>query len=93
MAQVALEEKRATTAHDFDLLEDRIRRAVDMLRAERKLRAAAVAEQERLRVSLADEQRRAQGLAAQVVGLKRTREQARVKVEKMLEQIDEMVGE
>ena len=81
----------AISADEFQALEEKVLRAVEVLRRERSARAAAESEVERLRAEL-DHQRESAGqLQAGLSALQSEREQVRRRVEKMLEQMDELL--
>lgn len=81
----------AISADEFQMLEERVLRAVEVLRHERGARSAAEAEVERLHGEL-DRQRESAGqLQAGLTALQSEREQVRRRVEKMLEQMDELL--
>jgi len=88
--QLALEEQGtlAVSADDFSALEDRIRRAVDLVRQERKARAEAEA-----RAQKAEEQLQVQSpvvaqLQSEISALRAERDQVRQRVDRLLKQLD-----
>lgn len=83
------------SADEFQALEQKVLRAVEVVRRERELRAAAESEVATLRELLdhqAAESNEAQTEAqAKIASLTQERETVRGRVEKMLTQIDEML--
>jgi chromosome segregation ATPase len=83
------------SAHDFTALEERIVRAVDLVRRERQLRAEAEARaaSAEARVEHADSERREQMAAAddlskELAALRSERNEVRGRVERLLSQLD-----
>ena len=86
------EEELATTVDDFGALEERVVRAVEVVKTERAARAQAEETIEKLRHE-AEEQGAALTLAReQLRTLEREREQVKQRVERMLKQIDEIAS-
>jgi len=95
MAAVAVvdetEEGQATmAADDFAALEEKVRRTVELLRSEREARHKAEAEVARLSEGSMAGRKRVAEMERELEGLKRDRSAARVRVEKMLTQLDEL---
>ena len=89
MAVNALRENVVEVAADeFQALEEKIRRAVELLKSEREARAAAERDAHRFRQQLRERQEEFDSLRAELVTLRREREEVRARVEKMLRQID-----
>jgi hypothetical protein len=91
MSTLAFQATEATVdADDFAALEQRILRAVDLLKAERSARIAAedlVAElQQRLDAQSAESQE----VASQIEAYKSERDLVRTRVERLLRQLDEL---
>jgi chromosome segregation ATPase len=85
----------AVSADDFASLEERIRRAVELVKRERQARAAAEAHTAELeaRVTQAEAQLQAQSLVVEQLqselnALRAEREQVRQRVERLLKQLD-----
>ena len=85
----------AVSADDFAALEERIRRAVELVKRERQARAAAEAHTAELeaRVTQAEAQLQAQSLVVEQLqselnALRAEREQVRQRVERLLKQLD-----
>jgi dsDNA-specific endonuclease/ATPase MutS2 len=80
---------------EFQALEQKVYRAVEIVKRERETRAAAEAEVARLKEELAREQREhgesSETAANELQALRQEREQVRQRVEKMLHQMDELI--
>ena len=86
------EEEQSTTVDDFSALEERVVRAVEVVKTERAARTQAEQTIEKLRHE-AEEQGAALTLAReQLRTLERERDQVRQRVERMLKQIDEIAS-
>jgi len=79
------------TADEFQALEQKVLRAVEIVKREREARAAAEAEVASLREELATYKQNARTVEAELTTLNKEREAVRVRVEKMLQQIDELL--
>ncbi len=89
MAVNAVRESAAEVAADeFQALEEKIRRAVELLKSEREARAAAERDATRARQQMRERQEEMDSMRSELVTLRREREEVRARVEKMLRQID-----
>jgi chromosome segregation ATPase len=79
------------SADEFQALEQKVLRAVEIVKREREARAAAEAEVASLREQLAIYQSNQQAVETELNTLNKEREQVRVRVEKMLQQMDELL--
>jgi hypothetical protein len=79
------------SADEFQALEQKVLRAVEIVKRERELRAAAEAEVASLREQLASHQSSARAVEAELTTLNKERDAVRIRVEKMLEQMDELL--
>jgi flagellar biosynthesis chaperone FliJ len=79
------------TADEFQALEQKVLRAVEIVKKEREARAAAEAEIASLREELATYKQNARAAETELTTLNKEREAVRVRVEKMLQQIDELL--
>lgn len=86
------EEELATTADDFSALEERVVRAVEVVKTERAARAQAEQTIEKLRHEAEEQGVALTQAREQVRSLEREREQMRQRVERMLQQIDEIAS-
>jgi hypothetical protein len=75
-------------ADDFQALEDKIYRTIEMFKAARQAQAVAERDAQRLRQQMQDREEELVGLRRETVRLKKEREEIRGRVEKMLEQIE-----
>jgi chromosome segregation ATPase len=79
------------SADEFQALEQKVLRAVEIVKKEREARAAAEAEIASLREQLAIYQSNARAAETELNTLNKERDQVRVRVEKMLQQMDELL--
>jgi chromosome segregation ATPase len=79
------------TADEFQALEQKVLRAVEIVKKEREARAAAEMEIASLREELATYKQNARAVESEITTLTKEREAVRVRVEKMLQQIDELL--
>jgi chromosome segregation ATPase len=94
MSVKAMEEVHATVpADDFHALEEKIYRTIELLKEAREAKAAAERSAARLREQLDARDEQTQSLRAEIVGLRREREEVRTRVEKMLKQIEALTQE
>ena len=76
---------------EFQALEQKVLRAVEIVRREREARAAAEAEAAALREQLEALTAASNATQTQITTLNQEREAVRARVEKMLQQMDELV--
>ena len=79
-------------ADDFQALEDKVYRTIELYKESREARAAAEREVQRLRTQMKEVAEEVESLRRETVQLRKDREEVRSRVEKMLRQIDS-VGE
>jgi chromosome segregation ATPase len=79
------------SADEFQALEQKVLRAVEIVKKEREARAAAEAEIAALKEELATYKSTAHAAETELNTLTKERDQVRVRVEKMLQQIDELL--
>ena len=77
-------------ADDFQALEEKIYRTIDMYKAARQAQASAERDAQRLRQQLEDREEELVRLRREAVQLKKEREDIRGRVEKMLAQIESL---
>ena len=75
-------------ADDFQVLEDKIYRTIEMYKAARQAQAIAERDVQRLRQQMEDREEELVRLRREAVQLKKEREEIRGRVEKMLQQIE-----
>lgn len=82
-----------TSADDFPALEEKIYKAIEMLKSAREGKAAAERDAQRLRDQLEQREEEMDVLRGEMVSLRKEREEVRARVEKMLKQIDTLMTE
>ncbi len=94
MTQISLEGQGSlagyTGADEFSALEERVLRAVKLIREERAGRQAAEARCAALEAELAQQSPRQQQLSQEMESMRSEREQVKQRVERLLEQLDGM---
>ena len=80
-------------SEDFPALEQKIYKAIELLKSAREGKASAERDANRLREQLEQREEDLELLRTEVVGLRREREEVRGRVEKMLKQLDQLVAE
>jgi septal ring factor EnvC (AmiA/AmiB activator) len=94
MSLKAMEEAPATvSADDFHALEEKIYRTIELLKQAREAKAAAERTAARLRQQLEGREDQTQSLRAEILALRREREEVRTRIEKMLKQIEALTQE
>ena len=90
MAFKAVEEVSAEVpSDDFQALEDKVYRTIEMYKSAREGRATAEREVQRVRQQLKERDEELDQLRREMVQLRKDREEVRRRVEKMLHQIEE----
>ncbi len=79
-------------ADDFQALEEKIYRTIEMYKAARQAQAQAERDAQRLRQQMEDREEELVKLRREAVQLKKEREEIRGRVEKMLQQIESIAG-
>jgi methyl-accepting chemotaxis protein len=93
MATISLQEAELPmTVDDFSALEQRVLRAVELVKTERAARAEAEQTAELFRKEADEKGAELQQVREQMRGFEREREQVRHRVEKLLKQIDEIAS-
>jgi septal ring factor EnvC (AmiA/AmiB activator) len=80
----------AMTADDFQALEERVLRTVELLKGERELRFSVEQQTQRLSQRVEEQAAQVAQLEEQLAGLQKEREAVRVRIERLLKQIDEV---
>ena len=80
-------------ADDFQALEDKVYRTIELYKSAREARSIAERDVQRLREQLEEREEQVETLRRELVTLRREREEIRARVEKMLVQIDRMAEE
>jgi septation ring formation regulator EzrA len=86
-----LDTSPAISADEFQALEEKVHRAVEIVRREREARAAAEAEAASLREQLDALKEASNSAQTQITTMNQERNAVRLRVEKMLQQMDELV--
>lgn len=86
-------EIQRAAAQDFPALEEKIYKAIELLKSARAAKSAAERDANRLREQLEQREEELEVLRSEVVSLRKEREEVRSRVEKMLKQIDSLVAE
>ena len=82
-----------TGGDNFPALEERIYKAIELLKSARDGKAAAERDAGRLREQLEQREEELEMLRGEVLSLRKDREEVRGRVERMLKQIDTLVAE
>jgi chromosome segregation ATPase len=85
---MALEAAEQVQVDEFQALEERVYRTIELYKAARNAQATAERDAQRLREQLEERDEQLITLRRETVQLKKEREEIRGRVEKMLEQID-----
>jgi len=88
-----LENDRTVAAEDFPALEEKIYKAIELLKSAREAKAAAERDANRLREQLEQREEDLELMRSEVVSLRKEREEVRGRIEKMLKQIDQLMAE
>ena len=86
-----MDNSTAVSADEFQALEQKVLRAVEIVRREREARAAAEAEVASLREQLDSLKHASNDAQTQITTLTQERTTVRLRVEKMLQQMDELL--
>ena len=85
--------EKLVASEDFPALEEKIYKAIELLKSAREAKAAAERDANRLREQLEQREEDLELARSEVVSLRKEREEVRSRVEKMVKQIDELVVE
>jgi chromosome segregation ATPase len=91
--QVSEQVPEQSSADDFQILEEKIFRTIEMYKAARQAQASAERDAQRVRQQLEEREEQLVALKREAVQLRKEREEIRGRVEKMLEQIDSIAEE
>jgi septation ring formation regulator EzrA len=86
-------ETSPVSGEDFPALEEKIYKAIELLKSAKAAKAGAERDAQRLRDQLEQREEELEMLRSEVVALRKEREEVRGRVEKMLKQIDALVAE
>jgi septation ring formation regulator EzrA len=87
------ETETKTFNDDFPALEEKIYKAIELLKSAREGKAAAERDANRLREQLETREEELDVLRGEMIALRKEREEVRSRVEKMLKQMDALVAE
>jgi septal ring factor EnvC (AmiA/AmiB activator) len=93
MSVNAVEAAATSSNADFHSLEEKILRTIELLKVERAAKATAERAAARLREQLTEREEEIDSVRAELVALRREREEVRTRVEKMLGQIESLTSE
>jgi predicted nucleic acid-binding Zn-ribbon protein len=91
--RMAEEVSTQVPADDFQALEDKIYRTIELYKSAQEARATAERDVKRLREQLEEREEEVDSLRRETVGLRKEREDIRARVEKMLSHIDHVTEE
>jgi hypothetical protein len=80
-------------AEDFQVLEEKVYRTIELYKAAKEARATAERDAKRLREQLEEREEENEAMRRELVQLRKDREDIRGRVEKMLSQIDSLTHE
>ena len=80
-------------ADDFQVLEEKVYRTIELYKSAREARGAAERDVKRLREQLEEREEEVETLRREMVRLRKEREEIRGRVEKMLQQIETLAQE
>jgi chromosome segregation ATPase len=92
MSVRALEKPEEVSASEFQSLEEKIYKTIELLKTAREAKAHAERDVKRLREQLHDRDDEFDQMKSQLVTLRKEREEVRSRVEKMLERIDTLTA-
>ena len=93
MRELENDTEKLVTSEDFPALEEKIYKAIELLKSAREAKAAAERDANRLREQLEQREEDLELLRTEVVSLRKEREEVRGRIERMLKQIDQLVAE
>lgn len=93
MRELTSDSEQVSAAEDFPALEEKIYKAIELLKSAREAKAAAERDANRLRDQLEQREEDLELLRSEVVALRKEREEIRSRIEKMLRNIDDLVAE
>jgi chromosome segregation ATPase len=93
MSANAVETANVPSTADFQSLEQKVLRTIELLKAAREGKATAERDSARLREQLTEREEELDQLRHDMVALRKEREEVRTRVEKMLGQIDSLTAE
>jgi predicted nucleic acid-binding Zn-ribbon protein len=93
MSANVVEAPALATAADFQALEKKVLRTIELLKAAREAQANAERDASRLREQLSEREEEVETMRSEVITFRKEREEVRTRVEKMLTQIDSLTAD
>lgn len=93
MSANAVETAPLASAADFQSLEKKVLRTIELLKTARAAQATAERDASRLREQLNERDEEVDSMRAELIALRKEREEVRTRVEKMLTQIDSLTDD
>jgi predicted nucleic acid-binding Zn-ribbon protein len=91
--RLAEEVSAQVPADDFQALEEKVYRTIELYKSARDARSAAERDTQRLREQLEEREEEVETMRKEMIRLRKEREEIRGRVEKMLQQIDSLSAE
>ena len=91
--RMAEEVSEQVPADDFQALEDKVYRTIELYKSAREARSLVERDLKRLREQLEEREEEVEGLRKELVALRKEREEVRTRIEKMMVQIDRISEE
>ncbi len=91
--RLAEEVSAQVPADDFQALEEKVYRTIELYKSARDARSAAERDTQRLREQLEEREEEVETMRKEMIQLRKEREEIRSRVEKMLQQIDSLSTE
>jgi septal ring factor EnvC (AmiA/AmiB activator) len=89
----AVESPAAPSHADFQSLEEKVLRTIELLKTAREAKATAERDAARLRDQLNQREEEVDTMRSELIALRKEREEVRTRIEKMLGQIDSLTAE
>lgn len=93
MSANAVETAAVPSAADFQSLEEKVLKTIELLKAAREAKATAERDAARVREQLSEREEEIDTMRTELIALRKEREEVRTRVEKMLGQIDSLTAE
>ena len=93
MSANAVEAPPQASAADFQALEKKVLRTIELLKAAREAQAHAERDANRLREQLAEREEEVDSMRSELIAFRKERDEVRTRVEKMLTQIDSLTAD
>ena len=93
MSANAVEAPAQATVTDFQALEQKVMRTIELLKAAREAQVNAERDAARLREQLTEREEESETMRSELIALRKERQEVRTRVEKMLTQIDSLAAD